>query len=40
MVRRHLDEGTRQPRNWGLFLLLGLCAEFWVVVAKVVTEQL
>jgi len=40
MVRRHLDEGTPQPRNWGLLLLLGLCAEFWIVVTTTVAQNL
>jgi hypothetical protein len=40
-VVRHFDEGTRQPRlNWGLFLMLGLCAEFWIVVTTTVAENL
>jgi hypothetical protein len=34
-------EGSRQPgRNWGLFLLLGLCVEFWIAVTTVVAQSL
>ncbi len=40
-MARHFDGGTRQPsRNWGLFLVLGLCLEFWIVVTTAVTQNL
>jgi hypothetical protein len=37
---RHFEEDTRQPRNWGLLLVLVLCAEFWVIVTTAVAENL
>jgi hypothetical protein len=39
---RHVHEGdARQPpHNWGLLLLLGLCAEFWIIVTTAVAENL
>jgi hypothetical protein len=38
MVR--LFNAGEQPRhNWGLFVLLGLCLEFWIVVTTVVAEN-
>lgn len=37
----HRVHAGRQPgRNWGLFLLLGLCVEFWIVVSTIVAENL
>jgi hypothetical protein len=34
-------EGSRQPgRNWGLFLMLGLCVEFWIVATTAVAAHL
>ena len=40
MVRRHLDEGTRQPMNWGLLLMFAICVEFWIVVTTTVAQNL
>jgi hypothetical protein len=38
---RHSDEGTQQPRlNWGLFLMLGLCVEFWIVAMTAVAHNI
>ena len=31
-MARHLVGSRQAGRNWGLFLLLGLCVEFWVIV--------
>jgi len=40
-VVRHFEEDARQPSfNWGLLLVLGLCAEFWVIVTAAVAENL
>ena len=37
----HLAHVGRKPaRNWGLFLMLGLCVEFWIVVTTAVTQNL
>jgi hypothetical protein len=35
-----LEGATRQGRNWGLFLVLGLCLEFWIVVTTVAAQNL
>jgi len=40
MVRWNLDEGTRQPRNWGLLLMLALCGEFWIAVTTAVADRM
>jgi hypothetical protein len=32
--------GRKPARNWGLFLMLGLCVGFWIVVTTVVAENL
>ena len=32
--------GGQQSRNWGLFLFLGLCIEFWIVVTTAVVQNL
>ena len=38
---QHLDEGSRQAgRNWGLFLLLALCVEFWIAVTTAVAHAI
>ena len=39
MVRRPLDEATRQPKNWGLLLMVAICAEFWIVVTTTVAQK-
>jgi len=37
----HRVDGVRKPaRNWGLFVLLGICVEFWVIVTATVTQNL
>ena len=37
VARHHRAADTRiaeAPRNWGLFLILVLCLEFWLIVAS------
>ena len=40
MVRHPLDEAAREPTNWGLLLMLAICAEFWVIVTTEVAQNL
>ena len=35
--RRH-DPRNHQPGNWSLLLALGLCVEFWILVATLIAH--
>lgn len=38
-MARHLEDGRQPGRNWGLFLALGLCLAFWIIVTTAVAEN-
>jgi hypothetical protein len=35
-----LGGGRQKGRNWGLFLLLVLCVEFWIALTDVVAHHI
>ena len=39
-MAHRFDDGEQQGRNWMLFVLLGLCVEFWIVVSTVVAQSI
>jgi hypothetical protein len=38
-MARHLEGSRQASRNWGLFLLLVLCVEFWIAVTTAVAPH-